>query len=520
METVSEKHSKKISSSQWTPTKLIWTLRLIYIVFTAIPAFMTQFVFSEVSPLTPKQVNEMFLPGIVTVLVFHTPVFLTWVYLIEKFKNACYQVSSPEQFEAKSFKRVLSLKRTLFLSYIPLNVIGVVLVSVTGVLYLIYVLGETDITLQFAINFILSVLAFVLIFILFALSIIEHLTTKFILVVIDPLKIAQSDLDDVGATSFQVRSYFVVIVSSVSITILIIGGLSDKLTINEMGAIFTFLLIYLVLSIVLYSQIINPVVNLQGELKKLVRGELISGERVFIQSFDEIGTLAQLYNLFLDKFYGSLHQLQEEANRLNQIIFHYQVTFDSVMSQIADINSSLGTYSTSTQEIADNTQVTSEFLNNLVKVIEEWAKSILNLSATFKDITTQIRILSLNTAIEAARDGQSRSGFAVIARHIQESSSTLQKINREIVNLTRQLQEQILQQAQEVKTSLEENVALIEENASQIEEITATLEEITAMVDQLRQQTEEIAHISKQLSEVVAQYLSSLAEQDPTTNNN
>ncbi len=495
---------------KWTQNNVIWRLRLIYLIFMVIPALMTRFVFPNVGPLTPQQVDKMFLVGIIADAIFYTPTFVVWLYLIERFKKYCIQTLKNASFDESSFKKALDAKRTLFLLYIPLNVISVILVSISGVYYLLYVLKETDITLEYSFNFVLTILAFVLIFILFALLIIEFLTSKYILLTVDVIKIAKSNLDEMKSVSLKTRGYFVAIVSSLSIIILVIGGLSDKISIEEMIAVFLFLIIYLFLILALFSQSISPIITLQDELRKLLQGKLISGERVPIQSFDETGTLAQLYNLFLSKFYGSLNQLQEEAQRLNKIINDYQETFDGVMTQISEINTALSNYSTATQEISDNTQTTSEFLNNLVGLIETWGTSIFKLTAKFKEIVVQIKILSLNTAIEAAREGQTKGGFAIIAQNIRESSDTLQEINKEIVKLTTQLREQILQDAQDVKTSLEENVALIEENASQIEEITATLEEITAMVEQLRQQTIDIAKVSDNLTKVVAQYLSEL----------
>ncbi len=504
------KKEENLTNNAWqlTPSKIIWSLRLIYVVFMFIPALMTRLVFPNVGPLTPEQVEKMFLAGLIADLLFYAPTFIIWLYLVEQFKRSCLHVARNESFDELSFKEVLRRKKTLFLAYLPLNVFSVVLVSLMGIFYLQLILKEPGITFRFTLNFILTILAFVLILILFALLIVEFLTNKFVLQVIDAEKVGHSTLEDVQSVSLKARGYLIGFISSASIVTLIIGAMSDKISLEEMGAIFLFLFIYLLLSMILFSQIVVPIVNLQGELKKLQRGELISGERVPIESFDEIGTLAQLYNLFLSKFYESLGLLQDEADRLNGIITDYQHTFATVMSQVRDINSSLGSYSTATQEISDNTQLTSEFLNGLVEKIETWGTSIMKLAGNFKELNTQIKILSLNAAIEAAREGQSKGGFAVIAQNIRQSSDMLQKINQEVVKLTTQLQEQILQDAQHVKASLEENVALIEENASQIEEITATLEEITAMVEQLQQQTEDIANVSKNLTTVVSQYLS------------
>ncbi len=490
------------------PNNVIWSLRLIYILFMIIPALMTRLVFPNIGPLTPEQVDKMFFAGLVADLIFYAPTFFIWLYLVEKFKKSCHKVAQIEPFNEKAFKEILQQKKTLYISYIPLNVISVVLVSITGVYYLIYVLNEPNITLRYAFNFVLTILAFVLIFILFALLIIDYLTTSFILLVINPEKIAYSQLTSVKSVSLRIRSYFISLISTLSLMILIIGGLSDKISIEEMGAIFLFLIIYLLLNITLFSQSLNPVISLQNELKKILSGKLITGERVFITSFDETGTLAQLYNLFLSKFFETLEQLQQESEKLRKIIHEYQETFNEVMGQVAEINSALGTYTHATQEISNNTQTNVEFLNELVQLIEDWGNSIINLTEKFKDIALQIKILALNAAIEASREGgQSKGGFTVIAQNVQEFSENLQQINKEIVKLTTQLKEKILQEAQNVQAALEENAALVEENASQVEEITATLEEITAMIEQLREQTSEISEVSENLTTVVEQYL-------------
>jgi methyl-accepting chemotaxis protein len=96
---------------------------------------------------------------------------------------------------------------------------------------------------------------------------------------------------------------------------------------------------------------------------------------------------------------------------------------------------SLFTYNETIKVISDSMLVTAEFISKLRGNISQ-ITDVINFIAA---ISEQLKLLSLNASIEAARSGEAGKGFAVVAKEIIKLSETtkgqIDKINAVVVNI-------------------------------------------------------------------------------------
>lgn len=300
------------------------------------------------------------------------------------------------------------------------------------------------------------------------------------------------------------------------------------------------LTIALVLYFLFKKIVLERTEKLKNSLALLAQGEGDLSAHLEVGDKDQIGQVAEQFNLFLNKFKGIVESIIRNANDVDSSISAVKNTTDGIAGKIAiqeqqtqqittavhQVTNSIKDISRDTEVAADNTQETDneiqqssedmlssvEDIKNLADSMQESAKVIEQLSDhsdqigtvldVIKSISEQTNLLALNAAIEAARAGEQGRGFAVVADEvralahrtqesvlsIQETVDSLQALAKQAVDGVNQNIETTSRAEQcvnKVATRLEHSKQLESAIASSISSIAGAMEQQADMSTQM-----------------------------------
>lgn len=269
------------------------------------------------------------------------------------------------------------------------------------------------------------------------------------------------------------------------------------------GVIFLTTLLVILLAFVVAKRLFSPVEKILARVQDIAAGDLT--QRVALKRNDELGQLANGFDLFAEKMQelmtkvsgagNRVHTLATEltslsdqtstemdnqADRMTQVaatVEELSATAASVARQSAGATSSAaesGTQAQSGRDDVDSLIQRIQKIDDVVslgadttKTLGERAHQIGNVINVINDIADQTNLLALNAAIEAARAGEHGRGFAVVAdevrklaerttiatQEISESISGIQKDATEAVNRMSEGAEQVHLGVAEAKAS-------------------------------------------------------------------
>ncbi|BBO89041.1 methyl-accepting chemotaxis protein [Desulfosarcina ovata] len=291
--------------------------------------------------------------------------------------------------------------------------------------------------------------------------------------------------------------------------------------------------------------ITKPINAAVAGLKDIAEGEGDLTMRLEVSGKDEVGELARLFNLFIDKLQGiikdiaggvetlssSSTELSAISEQMTQGITNVSDKSNTVSAAAEEMNANMNNMAAAMEQSATNTNMVATASEEMSSTIGEIAqnaekaraisdeaaskatsasanmdqlgtaaKSIGKVIESITDISEQVNLLALNATIEAARAGEAGKGFAVVANEIKE------------------LAKQTAAATQNIKEEIEGIQGTTSMTVGQIAEITQVITDVNRVVANIATAVEQQSAATKEIASNVAQASQGIQEVNENVN--
>ncbi|MFC4769727.1 methyl-accepting chemotaxis protein [Effusibacillus consociatus] len=150
---------------------------------------------------------------------------------------------------------------------------------------------------------------------------------------------------------------------------------------------------------------------------------------------------------------------------------------DELAEAVGNIVDSAGMLAKNSAELAEASQEVNASANLVQEKIEETSK----ISELIKNISSQINILGINAAIEAARAGVHGRGFSIVAEEIRRLSDTTAESTKNIARQLHEMNQEIAVVGKEIEKTMNYTV----EQSTGLQELSSVIQVLKNMVLEL-----------------------------------
>lgn len=268
---------------------------------------------------------------------------------------------------------------------------------------------------------------------------------------------------------------------------------------------------------------LNAMIN---NFRDVAQGEGDLTKRISITSKDELASLGELFNIFMEKLQNIIRQLSKDsqnidvssgelvevakdmaknatgtagmAEKVNAAAEEMNLNLNSVAASMDESSTNAGMVASAAEEmnatineisknaeraraISENAASKTVQVESSMSVLSKTAQSIGKVTDTIAEISDQTNLLALNATIEAARAGEAGKGFAVVANEIKELANQTVAATNDIRN-----------RIDTIRTDTDSTLAAIKEVSGVIHDVNDIVGTIAAAVTQQSAATQEI----------------------------
>ena len=305
------------------------------------------------------------------------------------------------------------------------------------------------------------------------------------------------------------------------------------------------------------STIVKPVKLLSKTAHKIALGDL-TAEQINIKNNDEIGDLAESFNIMLLNLRDMVKQLsltsetvaasaeefsatseqssvisKQVAEAIQQVAVGAEDQSHNALSSsdmVKEVTNGVRKVSENTQDVAKSAAQTAEKANTgaktiyssitkiktvnenihnvgeKIKYLGERSKEIGQFVGVITQIAEQTNLLALNAAIEAARAGEHGRGFAVVAKEVRKLAEQSKESSEQIKGLVNF----ILRETEQTVLSMDDTVKQSTKGIEAIKSVEQTFNDIQSSFNVVTGQINEVSSATQQMNEAIERISSNI----------
>ncbi|MEL4280479.1 MULTISPECIES: methyl-accepting chemotaxis protein [Shewanella] len=287
--------------------------------------------------------------------------------------------------------------------------------------------------------------------------------------------------------------------------------------------------------------IVNAIRDITDRINDIVDGDGNLTQRIPITRQDEIGELANAFNLFVAQLQQMVIAIISQTKDVSQTVENLATKSTTTIGisyeqeQFVDtIVTAVNEMSAAVREVASNalhtaTEITkvndqtiegkniltqsvnhiqqlSESVKQAVAVIEKLSVNSANIASVLdviRSIAEQTNLLALNAAIEAARAGEQGRGFAVVADEVRTLASRTETSTQDIQRMIEELQRGVNDAVKSIESGASltnSTVTLASQTQDALDEILNSTSKVSEMSTQTATATEEQTHVTEEIN--------------------
>ena len=258
--------------------------------------------------------------------------------------------------------------------------------------------------------------------------------------------------------------------------------------------------------------IFRPLDRIGRGLEEIAHGNGDLTARLEIENEDEVGRLAQAFDVFVDRIESLVagialsssgiesgaRQVSSSSHDLAQSATKQAAHVEEIHASLAEVGNAAtenAQHANSAHELARSSTETAGRSKDLIhsmavamQKLEGSGKEIARVIGVIDEIAFQTNLLALNAAVEAARAGEAGKGFAVVAeevRNLAGRSAEAARETRDMLGATTQEMNRGVQIAEDVEKSFGELFASFEKTGEFLSSIAESSQVQARSVQQL-----------------------------------